>query len=159
MNNRIYPQQWLSLSKETRNRLVQVFDLERTGVTEIRDQEVVSDGYSVQDLGKITLEAMCEYIGSTETFARAWEITLSKCHAELYPPVAIIQNIDGEPTAVDFDNFKGTTPTFEEDVVEVEAEAIDRVIEEIVMVNSFCDTCDSKGVRHKKECPKYVATK
>lgn len=92
--DRIYPAIWMSTPKPVRNHLVQVFDLVRTGVTEIRDQDVVSDGYTIDDLKKITLEAMCEYIGSTETFARAWEITVSKVHYELNPPVGEIGKAD-----------------------------------------------------------------
>ena len=112
----IYPQNWIHLSKETRNRLAEVFGLERTGVTEIKDQEVISDGYTVHDLKEITLEKMCAFIGSEETFGRAWEIVLAKVHSELNPPIGIIKK--DEP---------------------------------------WCDSCESKGVRHLKECPKYVA--
>lgn len=137
--NRIYPQQWIHLTKDVRNQLVQVFGIPRTGVTEVKDDQVVSDGHTMDDLGVITLEAMCEYIGSEETFARAWEITLSKVHAELNPPVAIIQNVNGEATMIDVNS---------EFVVKeyVDPKAFEKV--------AFCDSCDSKGVRHKKDCPK-----
>lgn len=35
------------------------------------------------------------------------------------------------------------------DVAEVKLEAIEP--------KKFCDSCESKGVRHRKECPKYVS--
>lgn len=88
--DRIYPQLWMSLEKNTRIHLAEVFKLTPSGVTEVRDQEVVSDGYLVDDLKGITLEKMCEYIGSTETFSRAWEITLAKVYAHFNPPVGVI---------------------------------------------------------------------
>ncbi len=138
MQQQIYPQVWINLPKETRLHLVKVFGLERTGVTEIRDQEVVSDGFTVDDLKRITLEKMCEYIGSEETFGRAWEITLAKVHSELNPPIGEIKRIDGEPTIVE--------------VLDTVEEVKEEIIEE---KNPWCSTCDSKGVRHKKECPKY----
>lgn len=101
--DRIYPSVWLALPKDVRDRLVEVFSITRTGATEIRDQSVVSDGYTVEDLQCITLTAMSRYIGSDETFGRAWEITIAKAHSELHPPVAIIKQVDGEPTAIDIE--------------------------------------------------------
>lgn len=85
---------WMFLPKEQRDHLARVFDLRRNGVAEIRDQEVVSDGYSNTDLEGITKEKMEEYVGSeAESFHRAWEITLSKCRGELADEP---QDINGE---------------------------------------------------------------
>lgn len=125
--NQIYPQVWISLPKEVRNHLVKVFGLTRSGVTEVVDQTVVSDGHSVEDLMGITLEKMVVYIGSEETFGRAWELTLAKTHSELHPPLGEIR---GDGVVVPIPEAETAAP--------------------------FCDTCDSKGVRHKKDCPKYV---
>lgn len=75
------------LDKQVRNHLVKVFNIPRTGITEIRDQEIIRDGYSDEDLKAITLEKMNEYIGSTEVFPRAWELTCSKARYELNPPI------------------------------------------------------------------------
>lgn len=87
MYNNIPPQLWMHLDRKIRMRLIEVFDIKKTGITEIRDQEIISDGYSVEDLKAITLEKMTEYIGSEETFPRAWEITCSKAKGEVYPPM------------------------------------------------------------------------
>ena len=94
--NQIFPQVWIALDKEVRDHLAKIFSIERTGVTEIVDQRVVSDGYTATDLLAITLEKMNEYIGSTESFARAWEVTLAKVHSELHPPLGVIESVDGE---------------------------------------------------------------
>lgn len=85
MYERILPQMWMQLEKPIRLQIVKDFDIPRTGITEIRDQEVISDGYSVNDLSTITLEKMTSYIGSEETFPRAWEITCSKAKSIVYP--------------------------------------------------------------------------
>lgn len=79
------------LSHDERDRLAEVFNIERTGVSEIRDSQVVRDGRSDENLEAITLEKMNAYIGSEETFARAWELTCAKVRSELNPPIGIIQ--------------------------------------------------------------------
>lgn len=87
---KVYQQNWIDLPRDVRARLAQVFGLERTGITEVRDQTVVSDGYTNGDLQGITLDKMNQYIGSVETFPRAWEITLMKVKYELHPPTVEI---------------------------------------------------------------------
>ncbi len=162
----IYPQMWLALPKAIRNLLAERFEIPRTGVTEIRDQDVVSDGYTGEDLQHITLEKMNAYIGSEETFGRAWEITIAKAHAELNPPIAEIQQVGGEPTIVTIMDAQDIDEIIEDMAADAQ---IKEEIEESLSPKSeikftpeepktpWCDSCDSKGVRHKKECPKYVA--
>lgn len=91
MYNNVPPQLWMLLDKQIRNHLVKVFEIPRTGITEIINQDVVRDGFSFDDLKAITLEKMTAYIGSEETFPRAWEITCSKAKGEVYPPMFIKQ--------------------------------------------------------------------
>ena len=79
-------------TREIRDYVAQVFKVPRTGISEVRDQEVISDGHTYDDLKVITLDAMCDYIGSRETFARAWEITCAKAYSELYPPVGVVKS-------------------------------------------------------------------
>lgn len=79
------------LDRDIKDHLIKVFGLVKTGVTEIRDNEVVRDGYTIDDLKAISLEKMIEYIGSTETFPRAWELTCMKVKHELNPPMAMSQ--------------------------------------------------------------------
>lgn len=81
------PQQlWMMLTREQRVHLAQVFDIKKTGVAEIRDSEVISDGHSSLDLEGITAEKMEAYVGSSESFSRLWELTVAKCKYELNPP-------------------------------------------------------------------------
>lgn len=87
---RILPAQFMHVSKEIRDYLALMWKIPRSGITEIRDQEVLSDGHTYDDLKVITLDLMCEYVGSNETFARAWELTIAKAYSDLHPPVGII---------------------------------------------------------------------
>ena len=91
MYTKVYRELWMLLPKEQRQHLVVVFNISRTGVTEIRDQDIISDGHSNMDLEVISAEKMAEYTGSpaTEPFHRLWEITVSKSNYELNPPINI----------------------------------------------------------------------
>lgn len=84
---RLLPQLWMVQPLDVRNHLAAHFDLHKTGVSEIRDQDVISDGYSFDDLEGITHEKMVEYVGSEESFPRLWELTVAKAHYELTPPI------------------------------------------------------------------------
>ncbi len=91
MPEQIYPQIWMLNPKEIRDHLAIVFGVEQSSATEVRDETVISDGRNEIDLKAITLEKMCEYIGSQEEFHRAWTITLAKAKHELHPPVGEIK--------------------------------------------------------------------
>lgn len=85
------------LSREIRHHLATVFNIPFSGVTEIRDQEVITDGRTMNDLEAISAEKMAEYVGSTDSFARLFELTVAKAHSELNPPVGVIKA--SEPAA------------------------------------------------------------
>lgn len=87
MFNKVYTQHWLELSKETRTHLREVFNIPRTGITEVRDTTIVSDGTTNSDLESITSERMERYVGSKESYPRLWELTLAKVRYELNPPM------------------------------------------------------------------------
>lgn len=90
MFTQIVPQLWMLVPKEERDYLAKAFNLPKTGITEIVDQTVVTDGYKAEDLVNITLEKMTAFIGSEETFMRAWELSVMKAHSELNPPTHIL---------------------------------------------------------------------
>lgn len=56
--------QWLNLPIEVRVKLIEVFHLTRSGFTEVVDGRVTSDGYTHEDLAKITLEKLQEILDS-----------------------------------------------------------------------------------------------
>lgn len=79
---------------EERARLIEVFGLEKTGVVEVYNQEVRTDGFRYEDLAPITHEAMIEYVGSdgSESFPRLWELTVAKARYEVSNPLPMSFN-------------------------------------------------------------------
>lgn len=78
------------LPRETREHLAVVFNIPRSGITEIRDDVVVLDGRTMDDLSAITVEAMEAYVGSPASFGRLWELSIAKSKHELHPPTIVI---------------------------------------------------------------------
>lgn len=125
---KLYQQYWIDLPKEVREHLVKTFSINKSGITEIRDQTVVSDGHTNEDLTAVTAEKMSAYTGSPLDvgFMRLWELTKAKVHYELHPPTMQI-GTDG----------------FVSEIVATPQEA------------PYCTTCVSTQGRHRKGCPKY----
>lgn len=99
---RVPVQLWMQLDIPRRNLIAEDFGLKKTGITEVRDQEVLTDGYSNEDLAEITAEKMEAYVGSKETFPRLWELTCAKAHSKLHPPVGVINTtVTTPPEPVD----------------------------------------------------------
>lgn len=140
----IYQQHWIDLPKEIRNHLVKVFGLTANGIAEIRDQTIVSDGFTNKDLEGITTAKMAEYVGSNESFIRLWELTLAKCHYELHPPIEIPGAMIGMHV-----------PDSEILSTDVVIDLTGSNLANTDIQPKFCDNCDSKGGRHLKVCPKY----
>lgn len=96
---KVYQQHWIDLPKDVRNKLTEVFEIPNTGITEVRDQTVLSDGTTNTDLLAITAEKMAAYVGSSvsdTSYHRLWELTLAKVHSELNPPQMDISNTEIE---------------------------------------------------------------
>lgn len=89
--DRITPQQWMIVPRETREHLVPIFHIGKSGITEVHNQDVVTDGRTSDDLRAITSEVMAEYVGSEASFFRLWELSLAKARAHLNPPVGMIK--------------------------------------------------------------------
>lgn len=102
----------MHLSRELREYLGHMWKIPRTGITEVRDQEVITDGHTYEDLLAITHERMNEYIGSEETFARAWEITVAKAFSELHPPIGVIKRNIEDADIEQNDESKTDSPSF-----------------------------------------------
>jgi len=144
---RVYAHNWMALSKEYREHLIKVFGIIPTGIREVIDMTQVSDGVTNKDLEVITSEKMIEYVGSTEPFSRLWDLTLMKVKYELNPPF-------------DLSNLRQVSPEEHETIKvtneEVKSEPL--IVPELKTEEKkkFCDSCDSKGIAHKKECIKRV---
>lgn len=123
---------WLQLPSEVRHKLVTLFDMPRTGRTTVEYRAegavVTSDGFTPIDLGSISLERMQQLLNSTSTnFYELFEQTVAHLDSLL----------DGTYTTVVAVKH-GHVPGIQDKP-------------------PFCDTCDSKGVKHKKVCPKNNA--
>lgn len=94
------------LSKDERVHLAKVFDIPKSGVSEIIDQRVITDGHNADDLMTLTAERMEIYVGSKESFPRLWELTCAKAHYELNPPVGIIKKAEIEEPELPVEHTK-----------------------------------------------------
>ena len=135
----IYVPTWLELPKDIRAHIATVFSLVKTGIAEVRDQTILCDGYSNDDLKGISAVKMAEYTGSpVETpFSQLWTITVSKAKYEVHPPVNL-------------PDFTQSVETVVAVTKDIELNTKDEIVSD-----RFCDQCDSKGGRHKKICPLY----
>lgn len=135
---------WLNLPQETRDKLVKLFGIQKTGtiMTTIGPEgaKVISDGFNFQDFYPITVSRMNELLGwDDEDFYALFS--------------AVIENID------ELLNGSYGKDKFVE--VLVSGNTKKEIESEIKFSDKprFCNFCDSKGVRHKKECPHYVSTR
>jgi hypothetical protein len=89
--DQIFPAHWVPLPQDIREYLAKTFGLSRSVSTEIVDNRIVSDGYGVNDLKGITKEKMQEFLlgSKEESFARLWELTLSKANSDVHTPKEI----------------------------------------------------------------------
>ena len=138
---------WLSLPPEVRHKLVTLFDMPRTGrtVVEYRATGVVvtSDGFTPIDLQSVSLRRMQEMLGSdSDNYYKLFEV--------------VVLNLDAllGGTFVALGTKQEVSEVAPEERVTSAAELTP---EEHVSTDmpKFCGTCDSKGGRHKKVCPKY----
>lgn len=91
---RLLPGQLMQITREVREYLYLMWKIPKSGITEVLNESVIADGHTYDDLAVITLEKMCEYIGSEESFGRAWELTCAKAYADLHPPIGMIKGAE-----------------------------------------------------------------
>ena len=75
---RIYPNVWLESPRIVREQLAKDLHIPKTGMAEVIDQTVVSDGYSIDDLGVINVPLLVEYVGRKESFKELWLAAVRK---------------------------------------------------------------------------------
>jgi hypothetical protein len=89
---RLPTQLWMMVPKHEREIIAEGLSLSRTGISEIRDQEIISDGYSNDDLANVTEAVMLDWVGGSDdkNFNRLWELTVAKAHFIAHPPIGVI---------------------------------------------------------------------
>ena len=58
--------QWLQIPLEIRAKLVEIFKIPRSSGTVVQDNTVLTDGYTHDDLAKLTVEILQQYTNSEE---------------------------------------------------------------------------------------------
>ncbi len=127
---------WLQLPLPTRAAIASSFGIIKKGSTEVFENRVVSDGYVITEVEEaLNIDAIQKYLGADDTdMVVLWDKMVCKVEGREYEPPRILvvpkeffDEIKDNPPASGFDEKK-----------------------------PFCDSCDSKGVRHKKVCPKNL---
>lgn len=137
--DKIVPQLWMMVSPAERLVIAASFHLTKSGIVEIHDQDVITDGYKTEDLERIGIGTMAAFVGEpTDTdlsFSRLWELTVSKARSIVHPPEAMsdeapinLANMtevsNEEMAAIKAGEIPGTTavsaPTTEEEEVKEE---------------------------------------
>lgn len=126
---------WLQLPPELRHKLVILFDIPRSGSTVVEYRAagnvVTSDGYTAIDLQAVSTERMRGLLNSdSDNFYKLFE--------------DITTHIDALLTGT-----FGSSATAPEERIDTP-----QVSSGFSTLPPFCDSCDSKGGRHKKTCPK-----
>lgn len=135
---------WLQLPQDTRNKLAKLFDLKKSGtiMTTIGPEgaQVISDGYNFQDFYPITVKRMNEIL--------AWD------EDDFYALFnAVIENID---SILDGSYGNKIIKEIQENEIPVIGHG---EVPTFTSKPQWCNMCSSRGVRHKKECPRYVPTR
>lgn len=95
--------QWISLPREVRLKLIEIFDIPRSSDTEVENNTVITDGYTHRDLATITVEKMQAYLLDTteedyfKLFHRVLgeiQIILDAEEAKKNPPIVINTNVE-----------------------------------------------------------------
>jgi len=123
--------QWLELHIATRHKIAEAFGIQKKGPTEVFNNTIKSDGYLLKDIEeKLNVDALQKYTGSDSTdMMILWKLMVDKAEGRV--PQDEIAALVSETTML---NQTTLEPS-----------------------KRFCDSCDSKGKRHKKECPKAKA--
>jgi hypothetical protein len=85
MFDRLYTHQYISLPREIRDLLTKELGIVRTGACEIRDETLISDGTTNENLETVTKEILEQYTGKTGTFSELWHAALEKAEDTLNP--------------------------------------------------------------------------
>lgn len=70
---------WLRLPIATRHKIASIFKIPKTGATEVVSNDVVKDGYNINDIeSALTKEALQNYLGTTiDNYDYLWEDTVA----------------------------------------------------------------------------------
>ena len=129
MTNQIWQHQFIHLDVPVKERLRKIFNIPKTGIVEVLNETVISDGVTNDDLKVLTEEAMSAYLGDVphETFGHLFDLVIEKIKHEIaHPPIVI--------------ELSSITP-------------IDEAIKISSEPKEYCGACVTHKGRHRKTCP------
>jgi sucrose-6-phosphate hydrolase SacC (GH32 family) len=133
MFERLYQHQWMTIPRDVRIELVKIFNIPVSAPTEVRNQEVITDGVTNGDLEVVTKEKLAEYTNKKEgTFAELFELAVKQV-------TNILQKEADQKLELHKAMLNGSVT----------------VMPQVPEVKKYCDTCTSTKGRHKKGCPKF----
>jgi len=75
---------WVSLPNEVRRRIRVVFDIPKTGFTEVSDGVILSDGVTQSDFKSLTIEKMQKYLSDESVdFHKLFDKVVAKINDEI----------------------------------------------------------------------------
>lgn len=95
INKQILPHEWMQYSQQTKMRLKEIFDIPQSSSVSVVDNRVESDGHTLEDLSRISVEKMKVFTGSSnEDFRELLGITINKIISEA--DVVVSENKNNE---------------------------------------------------------------
>ena len=145
--NLVSPTLWLQASPEVRNLIAKEFGMERSTsprcVNELGHTRIESDGFTVDDLRALNVISLQQWMGFTNVDPQA----------DLFALFKMCVNRAQEMITRGL-----STPPVEGQIIQPAVDPVSTPQDPPAPATEskpFCDTCDSKGVRHKKTCPKF----
>jgi hypothetical protein len=100
----IYSGMWIKLPLDVKNRIAEIFHVQKTGYSHVFDNKIVADGYTEEELSKINVSTMREYLVNRQfEFDRniddlfiLWNIIVSLITEDLKPAVSIKEEVKRE---------------------------------------------------------------
>lgn len=91
--------QWLTIEQKVRLKLVELFEIPRTGYTHVQDGVVTTDGYKHEDLAHLTVEKMQTYIGNRKEtdFFKLLDRTLAQAERQVRGDVLLNEGETPKP--------------------------------------------------------------
>jgi hypothetical protein len=82
---------WVSLPNEVRRRIRVVFDISKTGFTEVSDGVILSDGVTQSDFKSLTIEKMQKYLNDESVdFHKLFDKVVAKINDEISGKIPVI---------------------------------------------------------------------
>jgi hypothetical protein len=79
LKRQLVPYEWLQLPVPIRNLFKATFQIPRSGGSNVIGDKIVSDGHTIDDLSRVSLKSLQEYLGTTEThWDKLLQLTINK---------------------------------------------------------------------------------